>query len=128
VCSSDLPKKNDDVKAHVGFTDPLQGVSGEFTESKEYSARFGYTLEAPAKVSSSQTFPATVTVTNNGDLTDVTEINLYAGTLLGSWRFELRPGETKSHVFTVALNHSSELAVVAGTRMVVRTVTVLPNN
>jgi hypothetical protein len=48
---------------------------------------------------------ATVTVKNEGNLTDVTEAKLYAGTLLDCWRFELRPGEIKSHVFQVARTH-----------------------
>jgi hypothetical protein len=51
---------------------------------------------------------ATATVKTEGNLTDgtdVTEAKLYAGTLLDCWRFELRPGEIKSHVFQVARTH-----------------------
>jgi hypothetical protein len=52
----------------------------------------------------------------------VTEAKLYAGTLLDGWRFELRPGETKSHVFQVVRADASQIAVVVGTQMIVNTV------
>jgi hypothetical protein len=54
-------------------------------------------------------------------LTDVTEAKLYAGTLLDCWRFELRPGETKSHVFQVGRPDASLIAAVVGTHMIAKT-------
>ncbi len=118
-CCPDVQKGvNDDRKNKIGYFDPLKGVSGEFTEPKEYSAHFVYTLEAPAKVSGGQPFAATITVKNEGNLTDVTETRLFAGYQLDSWGFELKPGEAKSHVFNPAMYQTGELSVVADAQMV----------
>lgn len=124
-CCPDVQKGvNDDRKNKVGFFDPLKGVTGQFTEPKEYSAQFIYTLDAPEKVGGGQPFPATVTVTNNGNLTDVTEAKLYAGFQLDSWGFELKPGESKSHTFQPAMYKTTDLAVVAGNQIVTKTIDV----
>lgn len=111
-------------KAKIGFTDSSHGITGEFLEPKAYSARFAYTLNAPAKTSASRPFSVAVTVRNTGGLTDVTETKLYANTQLGSWSFEVQPGETKSHVFSISMEHSGTLALVAGAQMVTRKITV----
>jgi beta-glucosidase len=112
----------DDRKAKIEFKSSDEGVSGEFTEPREYRANFKCTLEISKRMNAGQLLLATVTVKNEGNLTDVTEAKLYAGTLLDCWRFELRPGETKSHVFQVVRPDASQIAVVAGTQMIVKTV------
>jgi len=115
---------NDDRKARIGFSDPRLGVTGEFTEPKAYSAQFVYTLDVPEKVGGGEPFPATLTVKNVGNLTDVTEAKLYAGFEVGSWGFEINPGETKTHVFKPAMYKTGNLSVVAGTQMVEKEIAV----
>jgi beta-glucosidase len=112
----------DERKMKVGFSSPQEGISGEFTEPKEYRARFVYTLDAPGKVPNGQSFPAAVTVKNDGNLTDVTEVRLYAGSEIGSWSFELKPGEEKAYTFTAAVHMAGNLTLVAGAQAVTRVV------
>ena len=107
----------DERKSKVGFAGPEEGISGAFTESKAYSAQFVYAFDAPTNAENGQPFPAKVTVRNNGSLTDVTQVKLYAGFELGSWSFELKPGEEKSHTFFPVMYKSGSLAVVAGSQM-----------
>ena len=95
-----------------------------FNEPKEYRARFVYTIDTPEKVQEGQPFPATVTVRNEGNLTDVTEARLYETSQIGSWSFELKPGDEKSHAFMVAMHKAGNVAVVAGTEIVTRVVAV----
>jgi Glycosyl hydrolase family 3 C-terminal domain/Glycosyl hydrolase family 3 N terminal domain/Fibronectin type III-like domain len=104
----------------VGFSDPHEGVSAEFTEPRDYSAQFVYSLDSPKKVIGGQRFAATVTVKNEGNLTDVADTKLYADFELGSWSFELKPGEEKSHTFQVTMSKAGHLAVVSGAQMVTR--------
>lgn len=119
--SPDVPEGVvDDRKRKIGFADPLEGVSGSFTEPTAYSARFSYTLEAPNAVQSGQSFPVTVTVRNEGNLTDVTEARLFDGAQVDSWSFEVPPGETKAHTFQVAMTHSGQLTLLAGTQLLAR--------
>jgi beta-glucosidase len=121
--SPDVPGAiTDQRQAKVGFSNPEAGISGEFTEPKEYSAQFTYTLEAEARAKNGVAFPATVTVRNNGNLTDVTQIKLYAGFELGSWSFELKPGEEKSHTFMPVMYRPGNLSVVAGSQIVSRAI------
>jgi beta-glucosidase len=123
--SPDVPKNtNRDRKATIGFYNPLEGVSGEFQEPKPYSAHFTYTLEAPVKAENGHPFPATIHVRNDGNLTDVTEAKLYRDIELDSWRFELKPGEEKSHTFYPAMYRSGELVIVAGTQLIAKQVSV----
>lgn len=103
-------------KEKIGFYHPEEGISGKFTELKEYAARFVYTLEAPETVKSGQSFAATVKVRNEGNLTDVTETRLFAGSEVGSWSFELKPGEEKSHTFRLAVYKPGNLSLVAGSK------------
>jgi hypothetical protein len=97
-------------------------VSAEFTEPKEYIGNFKCKLETSTRMITGHLLLAIVTVKNEGNRTDVTEAKLYAGTPLEYWRFELRPGETKSHVFQVTRLDASQIAVVVGTQMIVKTV------
>jgi beta-glucosidase len=123
--SPDVPKDiNEGRKAKIGFYDPLDGVSGEFIEPRAYSAHFVYTLETPEKAESGQPFAATVTVKNDGNLTDITEAKIYHGVELDSWRFELKPGQEKSHTFHTVVYESGVMAVVAGTQMITKSIVV----
>jgi len=115
---------DDQRKRKIGFTDPAQGISGEFNEPKGYSARFHYTLDVPAKVANGRVIPVTVTVRNNGNLTDVTKVKLYCGSLLESWSFEVAAGQTKTHSFHTAVSKSTDIAVVAGEQMVIKKISV----
>ena len=120
-----LQRQNDDrLQERVGFNDSMQGVSAEFTEPAAYSAKFAYTLQVPPQVTAGRTFAATVTVRNNGNLTDVTEAKLDADVQLGAWNFEVNPGESKSHTFNVTLSRSGSLVLVAGTQAIVQHVAV----
>lgn len=112
----------DDRKAKIEFKSSDEGVSGEFTEPKEYKANFKYTLKTSKRMNAGQLLLATVTVKNEGNLTDVTEAKLYAGTLLDCWRFELRSGETQSHVFHLVKPDAAQISVVVGTQVIVKTV------
>ena len=108
----------------IGFSSPNEGISSEFMEPRIYGARFVYSLEAPESVKAGKPFAATVTVRNEGNLTDVTETKLYAGSELGSWSFELKPGEEKSHAFQISMIKAGNLALVAGTHMMNREINV----
>ena len=108
----------DQRKAKVGFAGPEEGISGEFTEPRAYSAQFVYSFDPPADAKNGKPFPAKVTARNNGNLTDVTQAKLYAGFELGSWSFELKPGEEKSHTFFPVMYTPGSLAVVAGPQMI----------
>jgi beta-glucosidase len=114
----------DRLQEKIGFSSPNEGISGEFTEPREYGARFVYSLEALENVKAGKPFAATVTVKNEGSLTDATETKLYAGSELGSWSFELKPGEEKSHTFQVSMFKTGNLALVAETQMMSREITV----
>lgn len=113
-------------KIKVGFADATKGISGTFAEPKAYSAQFEYALDAPATAQSGQSIPITVTVRNAGNLTDVSEAKLFGDVQLGSWSFELRSGETKTHVFYVKAAHSGQFTMVAGKQLVSRHVHVRP--
>jgi uncharacterized protein (UPF0147 family) len=115
---------NDERKPKIGFRDPLVGISGEFTVSNAYSADFGYSMDVPDKVSGGQPFPVKVTVKNSGNLTDVTEVKLFGDFELDSWSFELKPGESKSHTFNIAVYKSGNLSLVAGSAMISKALTV----
>jgi beta-glucosidase len=124
--SPEPPDGGDDHKLHVSFNDRTEGVSKEFQEPKDYSAKFVYTLTTPGQASAGRSIPATVTVKNTGDLTDVTDVRLYSGDELDSWSFELNPGETKSHEFQTTLYSAgpAELAAVTDSKLISKTVQV----
>ncbi len=105
-------------KAKIGFVDPAEGISGDFEEPKAYSAHFSFSLQAPNKPENGQPFAATVTVKNDGNLTDATEAKLYNSVALGSWHFELNPGEEKSHTFHVAVYKSGQLTLLGASQIV----------
>jgi beta-glucosidase len=108
----------EDRKEQIGFFDPAEGISGEFNEPKAYSAHFSFTLQAPNKPENGRPFAAKVTVKNDGNLTDVTEAKLYDSVALGSWHFELKPGEEQSHLFHVAVYKSGQLTLLGANQIV----------
>jgi beta-glucosidase len=108
----------DERKEKIGFYDPTEGITGEFNEPKGYSAHFSFTLQAPNKPENGQPFAAMVTVKNDGNLTDLTEANLYDSVALGSWHLELKPGEEKSHTFHVAVYKSGQLTLLGANELV----------
>jgi beta-glucosidase len=124
--SPDVPKDiNENRKAEVGFSDPENGISGEFTEPKAYAAHFSYKLDQPEQASSGRPFGVTVSVKNDGTLTDVTEAKLYESVELGSWSFELKPGEEKSHTFEISVYKPGDMALVAGTQIITKPISVV---
>jgi beta-glucosidase len=124
--SPDVPSNvTDGRKSKIAFVDLAEGISGEFNEPKAYSAHFSFTLQAPDKPENGQPFAATVTVKNDGNLTDETEAKLYDGVELGSWRFELKPGEEKSHTFHVTVYKSGQLTLLGANQIVTAPLTVV---
>jgi beta-glucosidase len=120
------PEGTDGHKEKIGFTDPANGISGEFTVPKTYKADFTQTVEAPSNVKGGVSFPVTVTVRNQGSLEDIASIQLYGSTELDTYRMEILPGDTKSHTFHVSLYKSGEqpLTVLVGKNLLSRTVSV----
>lgn len=90
-------------KQKIGFTNAAQGISGEFEVTKPYKANFSYTLQTPPAVKGGQPFAATVTIKNNGNLTDAGEVKLYGADLIDTYRFELDPGQSITHTFNITL-------------------------
>ena len=113
-------------KIKIGFKDPVQGVSGEFEVPRRYQADFDYDLKAPAVVKGGESFMTTVTIKNNGNLLDIANIKLYADKLSDTRRFEIEPGETKSHTFDVTLYKSGiqQITAIVGSKIVTRSVNV----
>jgi beta-glucosidase len=120
------PSGGDQHKLKIGFKDPAQGISGGFEMPNKYQADFSQTLVTPAKIRAGEPFRATVTVTNKGNLLDVAEVKLYGDTLLGSRRFEIGPGESRTYAFEVTLSGSGQqyLTALLGDRPVIRTIKV----
>ena len=110
----------------IGFKDPAQGISGEFEVPRKYQADFDYDLKAPAVIKGGESFKATVTIKNNGNLLDIADIKLYADKLSDTRRFEIEPGETKSHTFDVTLYKSGiqQITAIVGSKIVSRSVNV----
>lgn len=94
----EMRKSNDEHKQLTAFTKPAEGITGEFTILQAHAAKFVYALEAPAKVGAGEAFAAKLTVTNTGNLTDVTRVRLFGDFELGARSFELAPGESATPV------------------------------
>ncbi|HTI07258.1 MAG TPA: glycoside hydrolase family 3 N-terminal domain-containing protein [Puia sp.] len=124
--SPEPPAGSTDHKGKIGFKNPAQGVSGEFAVPGSYQAKFSTELIAPATVKGGENFQAAVTVKNQGNLVDIAEVKLYGDTLLDTWRFEIEPGETKTHVFTTALYNSGgqHLTAIVGEKRTEASITV----
>ena len=113
-------------KARIGFKDASEGVTGEFREPQAYAARFVYALQAPEKVPAGEDAAVTLSVRNEGNLTDVTDAKLYEGQQIGDRHFEIPPGETRTHTFHLPLYTAGAqlLAVVGSGQVVTRPITV----
>jgi beta-glucosidase len=124
--SPEPPSGSDEHKLKIGFKDPAQGVSGEFEIDQKYQADFVCDLKTPGKVRQGETFPATVTVKNQGNLLDVVEVKLYGKTLLNARRFEIKPGETRTHTFEATLSQvgTQNVTAIVGQKVVSHTVKV----
>ena len=122
------PNGGDDHKLHIRFDNPNEGISAEFQEPKDYAPQFSYALETAASATAGSPTPVTLTVKNNGNLEDVTNVKLFSGQVLDSWGFELQPGESKSHTFQPILFNTGQVEVAAVTpfQMVSKTVAVSP--
>ena len=124
--SPEPPGGSEEHKLKIGFKDPAEGITGEFEMPQRYQARFGYSLEVPPQVEGGKPFPATVTITNDGNLLDIAAINLYSDHLLGSRRFEIPPGESRSYTFnpTEFIGGAQTLTAILGQQALTRTVDV----
>ena len=119
--SPDLPDNvTDNRKQKIAFRDASEGVSGDFLEPHAYLAKFKYSMEAPTEVQSGMPFAVSVTIRNDGNLTDVAPVRLFAGVPLGAWRFEVEPGETKSHNFSVTMSQGDEIQLLTPDGITIR--------
>jgi beta-glucosidase len=124
--SPEPPAGNAEHKQKIGFTNPAQGISGEFEVPVVYQANFVITVKAPAAAKGGESIPVTVTVKNTGNLVDVADIRLYGETLLDDYRPEIDPGQTVTHTFNVALykGGTQPLMVVVGKKTAATSVAV----
>ena len=124
--SPEPPTGNAQFKQRIGFTNPSQGISGEFEVNQNYQADFDYVLSVPANVKGGETLPATVTVKNNGNLLDIADIKIYGDALLDTHRFEIEAGATKTYTFNISLYKSGArpVSVVLGQKIISKTVLV----
>ncbi|MDB6016292.1 MAG: beta-glucosidase [Pedosphaera sp.] len=125
--SPEPPTGSDHHKEHLGFTDPVQGIPGEFRMTQKYQADFKYDLNLPDGAYKDETSPAIVTITNAGNLLDVAEVKLFGDCLLATHRFEIAPGATRSFVFKISLSKtgSQTLTTIVGNKAVSHVVQVL---
>lgn len=117
--SPEPPEGTDNHKQKIGFKDPSQGISGEFSIKTKYQADFTMDIKAPGQVQGGQPFPVTLTIKNQGNLTDMITAKLYGEELIGDHHFEIAPGETRSFTFTAVLFRSGprHLTLIAGTKI-----------
>ncbi|MDO8586019.1 MAG: glycoside hydrolase family 3 N-terminal domain-containing protein [Armatimonadota bacterium] len=105
---------HDGQKVNVGYSGPDKGVSAEFEVTKRLAAAFKYSVQAPAQVKAKQTVTVKVSVRNSGQLTDVGQVKLFVdGKPVGSKRFELDPGKSKTFEFPVVFAKSGSATVTA---------------
>jgi beta-glucosidase len=118
------PSGGDRHKLLIGFTDSHQGVSGQFEEPVLYQARFQFDFVSPKNVVSGRPFATTLTITNEGNLTDVAEAKLFGDNLLDTYRFEIPPQESRSHTFEVTLQDPGRqnLSVLIGGKLASRNI------
>jgi beta-glucosidase len=111
--SPEPPSGSDDHKRRIGFTNPAEGVSGEFQIAQKSQADYTYDLKLPETVHDGEIFPATLTIINQGILLDVAEVKLYGSNLLATRRFEIAPGETRVYTFNLTLSQTGPQTVTA---------------
>lgn len=125
--SPEPPSTHVEHKSKIGFANPAQGISGEFEVPRKYAADFRFEIDAPAKAKGGEPVPVKVTVKNEGNLLDVCEVKFFGDdTLLGTRRFEIDPGQSRTHTFKVPLFRSGaqNLNVMVGTKLVGRSISV----
>ncbi|MDP4238182.1 MAG: glycoside hydrolase family 3 N-terminal domain-containing protein [Bacteroidota bacterium] len=124
--SPEPPSGNREHKQKIGFTNPENGISGEFEVDKKYQADFKYDLTIPEKVRGGEVFPARVTIKNEGNILDIAEIKLYGESLLGTRRFEIEPGETKTYIFHPVIYKAGKqnITVIVGQNAISSPITV----
>ncbi|GGB02285.1 glycoside hydrolase family 3 N-terminal domain-containing protein [Puia dinghuensis] len=117
--SPESPPGNTEHKGKIGYNDPKEGVSGEFEINTRYKASFMPGIQAPSGVKGGVAFPVTVTVTNEGNITDVADIKIYGETLLDDYRSEIDPGQSFTHTFEVTLYRSGRqtITVIVGKKL-----------
>jgi beta-glucosidase len=117
--SPEPPTGSTEHKQKIGFTNPAQGITGEFELPVGYKAVFVPAVKAPAAAKGGETMAVTVTVKNIGNLVDIADIKLYGETLLDSYRPEIEPGQTVTHTFNVALYKGGlqPLTVIVGKKV-----------
>ncbi len=89
-------KAADRIKDSLGYANAAEGIDGEFTVAKNYTANFLMTLKDRRKEGK-----CVAIVKNIGNLADVGDVKLYQdGKYTGQvHRYELDPGQTKEIVF-----------------------------
>lgn len=99
-------KAHDHIKDSLKYNGSTEGITGRFTVSKEYAARFEYKLQINEPVKMNRDNSLIVKVANEGNLTDVGELKLYHnGKFTGeSHRFEIDPGADKEMKFSFVPN------------------------
>lgn len=114
------PSGGDEHKRKIGFVNPALGISGEFDVARKYQADFVAEIKAPDSARGGEALPVTVTVKNHGNLLDVAEIQLCGESVLDTRRFEIAPGESRSHTFSVPLYKSGKqnLTVIVGGKFI----------
>lgn len=124
--SPEPPSGYKDHKPRIGFKNPAEGISGEFEVPRKYKADFVYDIKAPEAVRGGETFPVTVTIKNQGNILDVANIKLYGDKLLDTRRFEIDPGQTRTHTFNVAIfkGGKQSLTAIVGDQVAARAVDV----
>jgi len=124
--SPEPPTGSTEHKIKIGYKDPSQGISGEFEVPRKYQADFVYDFKIPSVIKGGEPFNATVTIKNQGNLIDIADIKLYGEKLSDTRRFEIEPGETKSHTFNVTLYKSGlqQITAIVGTKIVSHSINV----
>ena len=118
--SPEPPSGNTEHKLKIGYKDPKQGVSGEFEIKTGRQASFTPSMQAPSNVKGGVVFPVTVTVTNEGNITDVADIRIYGEALLDDYRSEIDPAQSVRHTFGVTLYRSGpqNITVIVGKKLI----------
>ncbi|MDR2145201.1 MAG: glycoside hydrolase family 3 C-terminal domain-containing protein [Tannerella sp.] len=95
-------KAEDRIKDSVGFTKQSDGVNTTINYTRSFAADFDISYAG-----TTETKTISVKVKNNGTLTDVGKVRMYAdGVLTGEvHHYELDPGEEKTIAFSIDKNH-----------------------
>ena len=118
--SPEPPSGNTEHKLKIGYKDPKQGISGEFEIKTGYKASFTPSIQAPSGAKGGVDFPLTVTVKNEGNITDVADIKVYGEALLDDYRSEIDPSQAIRHTFNITLYKSGpqNITVIVGKKLI----------